>query len=260
MISAFRELWQFRDLFFVLIWREITIRYKHSVLGILWAVIQPISMMTVFVIIFTKIMPVTLSAHPYPLFFYAALLPWTFFSTSLNYATPVLVDNYHLITKISFPRALLPLTCLAVALVDLLISLVFFFILLIIYNIPVSAFMLWLFPLMGLLFLFTFGTSLVVSSLNVYYRDVRHVTTLLIQLMFFATPIFYSTVAIQPPYRYLLFANPLTFIVEGLRTCTLDQKAIPSGEMAGATVIIMIFVVASWLFFKRMERRFADVI
>ena len=186
------KLFRFRDLFKIFVWREFNIRYRQSFLGVLWAIIQPVSMMLLFTFVFTKIMQVHISKYPYPVFLYTALLPWTFFSASLNYSIPSLVNHYNLITKIYFPREILPLSGIAVAFVDCAISFLFLVILMYYYDITFSRTMFWVFPLFFLLVLFTISVCLIGATLNVYYRDVNLAIGFIIQLWFFATPIFYS--------------------------------------------------------------------
>src|SRR5574337_814928 len=146
---------QFKDLFFVFIWREFTIRYRQSLLGILWAIVQPFSMMLLFTFVFTFVMPVKVSDYPYPIFFYSALLPWSFFASSLNYAVPSLVNHYNLVTKIYFPREILPFSGIVVALLDFFIAAVIFVLMMFFYDMHFTFYLFWFFPLFFLLVLFT---------------------------------------------------------------------------------------------------------
>lgn len=260
MESGFRQLLKYRDLFLVFIWREFSIRYKQSVFGVLWAIIQPFSMMLLFTFIFSYVMPVKVAAYPYPIFFYSALLPWTFFASSLNYAVPSLVSHYNLITKIYFPKEILPLSGIAVAFIDLLIASTIFVGMMIFYKIPLTFQALWSLALLLLLLLFTISVSLILSALNVYYRDVKLAIGFLIQLWFFATPIFYTIDRVPPKFKVILFLNPLTFIVENMRRCLIEGRAVIWWQY----LIMLIFVVfIFWLgfkFFRVTEKRFADVI
>lgn len=260
MRSELRNLFKYRDLFLVFVWREFSLRYRQSLVGILWAVIQPLSMMLLFTFVFTRVVPFTVSRYPYPVFFYSALLPWSFFSSSMNYSIPSLVGHYNLITKIYFPREILPLSGVAVAFIDFIIALLFFIALLLIYNIPFTLQCLWFLPLSFLLMLFTISMALVLSALNVYYRDVNLAIHFVIQLWFFATPIFYSLDNVPDRLKILLFLNPLTFIVENMRRCMVEGHS----TIWWQYLIMMVFVIAlsfaCFRFFKITEKRFADVI
>jgi lipopolysaccharide transport system permease protein len=260
MKSEFKNLLNYKDLFFVFIWREFSIRYRQSLFGILWAVVQPLSMMLLFTFVFTYIMPVKVSDYPYPLFFYAALLPWSFFSSSLNYSIPSLVSHYNLVTKIYFPREILPLSGIAVAFIDFLIASLLFIVMLIFYKIPFSFASLWFFPLLIVLLLFTISMSLFLSALNVYYRDVNLAIGFLIQLWFFATPIFYSIDRVPAQFKIILFLNPLTFVIENTRRCLIQGRPVVWWQY----LIMLCFMTGissiSYYFFKKTERKFADVI
>jgi len=250
----------YKDLLFVFIWREFAIRYKQSVFGVLWAVFQPLSLMLMFTFIFSYVMPVKVSDHPYVIFFYSGILPWSFFASALNYSIPSLTNHYNLITKIYFPREILPLSGIAVAFIDLLIASGIFILLLIFYRVEATLNLLWVPPLFALLILFTISIALFLSSLNVYYRDVKLATGFLLQLWFFATPVFYSVDKLPDKIKVLLFLNPMTFIVENLRRCTIEGRGVvwwQFGLLFLFTVGIFIF---SYAYFIKTERRFADVI
>lgn len=250
----------YKDLLFVFIWREFAIRYKQSVFGVLWAVFQPLSLMLMFTFIFSYVMPVKVSDHPYVIFFYSGILPWSFFVSALNYSIPSLTNHYNLITKIYFPREILPLSGIAVAFIDLLIASGIFILLLIYYQVETTLNLLWVLPLFALLILFTISIALFLSSLNVYYRDVKLATGFLLQLWFFATPVFYSIDKVPDNIKVLLFLNPMTFIVENLRSCTIEGRGVvwwQFGLLFLFTVGIFIF---SYVYFIKAERRFADVI
>jgi lipopolysaccharide transport system permease protein len=260
MISNLRHLGKYQDLFLVFIWREFSIRYRQSVFGILWALVQPLSMMLLFTFVFTFVMPVTVSSYPYPLFFYAALLPWSFFSSSLNYAIPSLVSHYNLITKIYFPKEILPLAGVALAFIDLLIASLLFFTMMVYYGTPLSLNILWFVPLVVLLVMFTVSMSLILSALNVYYRDVKLAINFLIQLWFFATPIFYSIDRVPQKYKLILFLNPLTFVIENMRRCLIEARSVVLWQFYLMLIWNICLLVISFKFFRNTEKRFADVI
>jgi len=260
MIAIYTRLKDYRDLLLVFIWREFTIRYKQSFIGILWAILQPLSMMLLFTFVFTYIKPVKFSNYPYVLFLYSALLPWSFFSSSVNYAVPSLTNHYNLITKIYFPREILPLSGVFVAVIDFFIASLVYIVLLIVFKADVNWNAIWFIPLFLLLIIFAASICLILSALNVYYRDVKLATGFLIQLWFFATPVFYSIDKISMKLKLILFLNPLTFIVENMRRCVVEGR----GVVAWQFLLVLLFVGALFLmayrFFLITEKKFADVI
>lgn len=255
-----RRLYPYKDLLLVFIWREFTIRYRHSLLGVLWAVLQPLSMMLLFTFIFSYVLKVQMATYPQVIFFYSGVLPWVFFSSSLNYSIPSLTNHYELITKIYFPREILPLSGMAVALVDYLIASVVFAILLLLYKIPVSWNALWMIPLFTLLVVFTTSVSLFLSSLNVYYRDVKLATSFLVQVWFFASPVMYSIDQLDMKVKLIFFLNPLTFLIENMRRCILEDRGVIMWQLICAGAIIGLFYLAAHKFFIKTEKAFADVI
>ncbi|GIW47376.1 MAG: transport permease protein [Deltaproteobacteria bacterium] len=255
-----RRLYPYKDLFLVFTWREFTIRYRQSIFGILWAILQPLSMMILFTFIFSYVLKIKLTEYPNVLFFYAGLLPWTFFSSSLNYSVFSLSNQYDLITKIYFPREIIPLSGISIALLDYLIASLIFWIMLLVYKIHITWNVLWIVPLFILLFLFTTSMSLLLSSINVYYRDVKLATGFLIQLLFFASPVIYSTDRIEKKLKVILFLNPLTFIIENMRRCILEGRGVIPWQFITVSLIIGFIYFLSYRFFIRMERDFADVI
>jgi len=255
-----KRLIQFRDLLIIFTWREFIIRYKQSMIGIFWAILQPLSLMLLFTFIFSYILKMEVSGVAYPVFFYAGLLPWTFFSSALNYSIPSLTNHYNLITKIYFPREILPLSGILVAFVDFLIASLFFVLLLFIYKVNISLTGLWVIPLFVMLFVFTIAVSLFLSGLNVYYRDVKLATSFLIQLWFFASPVIYSIDKIDMKLKVFLFLNPLTFIIENMRRVILEGRTVVLWQFLLVSLLIMVFYIAAYRFFIRIERAFADVI
>jgi ABC-type polysaccharide/polyol phosphate export permease len=255
-----KRLLQFRDLLIIFTWREFIIRYKQSMIGIFWAILQPLSLMLLFTFIFSYILNMEVSGVAYPVFFYAGLLPWTFFSSALNYSIPSLTNHYNLITKIYFPREILPLSGILVAFVDFLIASLFFVLLLFIYKVNISLTALWVIPLFVMLFVFTIAVSLFLSGLNVYYRDVKLATSFLIQLWFFASPVIYSIDRIDMKLKVFLFLNPLTFIIENMRRVILEGRTVVLWQFLLVSLLIMVFYISAYRFFIRIERAFADVI
>jgi len=255
-----RHLYQYRDLLLIFIWREFAIRYRQSIIGVIWAILQPLSMMLLFTFVFSYILKIKVAEYPHVIFFFAGLLPWTFFSSSLNYSIQSLTNHYGLITKIYFPREIIPISGISIAFADYLIASIFFAALLFIYKIPVSLNALWIIPLFVQLIFFTIAASLFLSSLNVYYRDVKLATGFIIQLWFFASPVLYSIDRLDIKLKIILLLNPLTFIIENMRRCVLEDRGIVLWQFAFISLIIALCCLFSYRFFIRTERAFADVI
>ncbi|MGC8719090.1 MAG: ABC transporter permease [Thermodesulforhabdaceae bacterium] len=259
-MSRIKKIWEYRDLLIVFAWREFVIRYRQSIIGILWAVIQPLSMMLLFTFVFSIILDVRISDKPYPLFFYLGALPWTFFSSSLHYAIPSLTNHYGLITKIYFPREILPMSYIAVALVDFLIATLCLALLLVVYRVHLTWNALWFIPLTLILIIFTIAVAVFLSGLNVYYRDVKAATGFLVQIWFFASPVMYSIDQVDFKLKLILFLNPLTFIIENMRRCVLEGRAVIWWQFLVMTGLILLFFALCYRFFESIERSFADVI
>ncbi|MBF0568764.1 MAG: ABC transporter permease [Nitrospirae bacterium] len=259
-MDIIRRVIRYRQLFIVLVWREFAVRYRYTIIGVMWAGLQPLSMMLLFTFIFTYIMKLHVSSYPSFIFYFAGLIPWTFFAHSLNASIPSLTNHYQLITKIYFPRELLPLAGITAALLDFFICAVILFVFILIYRIPLTWNALWLFPLIVLLVVFTTSVSLFLAGLNVYYRDVRLASNFLIQLWFFMSPVMYSVDSLSTKMKLLLFLNPLTFIIENTRRVLLEGRGIVLWQMAFVCVVITIFYVVLSRFFIKIERAFADVI
>ena len=250
----------YKDLFIVYVWREFNVRYRQSIIGALWAIIQPLSMMLLFTFVFKYVLRVTVSDYPRTVFFYSGLLPWTFFSSSVNYSLTSLTGNYNLITKIYFPREILPLSGIAIAFLDYLVASLIFIPMLLIYKIHLTLYAFWIIPLLILLFFFTTAVSLFLSSLNVYYRDVKLATGFLIQLLFFASPVLYSIDDLSLKLKLVLFFNPLTFIIENMRRCLIEGRGVVLWQFIFVCIIVGAFYLLSCKFFTKTERDFADVI
>ncbi len=256
----YKRLKNYKHLFLIFVWREFSIRYKQSLIGVLWAILQPLSMMLLFTFVFTYIMPVKITDYPYMLFFYSGLLPWSFFSSALNYSIPSLTNHYNLITKIYFPREILPFSGIAVAFIDFLIASLVYVLFIIIFKAKITLQVFWLLPLLFLLFIFTVSVSLVLSALNVYYRDVKLATGFLIQLWFFATPVFYSIDKLPIKLKLILFFNPLTFIIENMRRCVIEGRGIVFWQYLIMLFFVLTLLYLSYKIFIHTEKRFADVI
>jgi ABC-type polysaccharide/polyol phosphate export permease len=256
----FKRLYVFKDLLLVFIWREFLIRYKQTAIGVLWAILQPVSLMLLFTFIFGIVLQTTQKSYAYVLFFYAGVLPWTFFSGSTNFAVTSLSGNYNLVTKIYFPREIIPLSGVAINFIDYLIGLMVYFLLLLFYRVPLTWNILWLIPLLAMLVMYTLSVSLFLAALNVYYRDVKLASTFLLQFLFFATPVIYSIDAVESRWKMLLFLNPLTFIVENMRRVTIEGREIILWQMVCEMVGVIVLYLIIYRIFIRIERAFADVI
>ncbi len=260
MAPIIKRLAPYRDLLLVFIWREFSVRYRQSIIGAAWAVFQPLAMMAMFTFIFTYVMPAKVSEQPYVIFFYAGILPWSLFETSIKYSVPSLTNHFNLITKIYFPKEILPFSGVCVAFIDFCISLIVFFLLMAFFGVHVSYYALWFFPLLVLHLLFTVSVAMCLAALNVYYRDVGLATGFLIQMWFFATPVFYSIDKLPLKIKLVLFLNPMTFIVENMRRCLIEQRGVVFWQYVLLGVFVCFLFLISYRFFIRMERRFADVI
>jgi len=253
------ELWEFRELFGMLVWRQISVRYKQTVLGITWALIQPVMTMVVFSVFFGRLAGIPTDGVPYPVFAFCALLPWQLFALSLAEASNSVVANQHMLTKVYFPRLLLPLAAIALGLVDFALSFVVLAILMFWYGIAPGWPLLSL-PLWTLLAVMTcVAVSLWFAALNVRYRDVRYTLPFLTQLWLFATPVAYPTSMLPEAWRSLYALNPMVGVVDGFRW------ALVGGPWPGATVFVSaaavaVLLVGGLFYFRRTERTFADVV
>jgi ABC-type polysaccharide/polyol phosphate export permease len=251
---------QYKDLFIILVWRELLIRYKQTAIGILWALIQPLSMMFLFVIVFGSILKLETGGCPRPLFYFAGLVPWTFFSSSVSISINSLTSHRNLITKIYFPRELIVFSSIAVFISDFLISLLLLFAMLFFYGINFTLNTLWVVPLCFLMFLFTAAMSLMLGMLNVFYRDVKLASGFLLRFWFFATPVFYSIDAVELKHKLILFLNPLTYLVENFRRVLIEDRGLVLWQFGLESVFVILLFILSYKLFIKLERSFADVI
>jgi lipopolysaccharide transport system permease protein len=253
------ELWEYRELLYFLTWRDIKVRYKQTVFGVAWAVIQPFFTMIVFSLFFGKLAKVPSDDLPYPIFSYAALLPWNLFASSLGQSANSLVNSANLIKKIYFPRLVIPLSSVLSGTVDFAIAFTILLGMMIYYGIrPTST--VWLLPFFLLLTLITaLGVGVWLSALNVEFRDVRYVVPFLIQFWLFATPVAYPSSLLTGGWRILYGLNPMTGVVEGFRWALLGTQ--PPSAMLGVSAFISLAIfVSGVLYFRRMEKGFADLV
>ena len=255
----FGELWQFRELLGFLIWRDIKVRYKQTVLGGLWAILQPFIGMVVFGALFTAVASIKSDGSPYPLFVFAGLVPWTFFANSLGLASNSLLGSEQMIRKTYFPRLLIPLAVVLALGLDMLISFLFMGLLLVYYHWPVTSSLLWLPLFIAGSFLAACGMGLFLAALNVRYRDVKYVVPFFTQMAFFLTPVIYPARYLPASFKILLGVNPMAGMVEGFRFALLGSPV--SWDLVWISCATsLLFFVAGLYFFRRMERTFADVI
>ena len=260
-----RDLWIYRELIYFLTWRDIKVRYKQTALGASWAILQPVLAMIVFTIFFGGLLTVSSGDVPYPVFSYVAILPWNLFTKSLTDAGRSLVLNRNMITKIYFPRLVIPISSVLASVVDFLIAFVVLIGLMWYFDVrPTTA--VWALPLLLLLALVTsLGVGLWLSALNVLYRDVGYVLPFLTQIWFFITPVVYSATEISDKWRLIYGLNPMTGVVEGFRWALIPAEILPAqtgpGPMlAVSTVIAILTFITGLIYFRRMERTFADMI
>lgn len=260
VLARLREVWQRREILYFLAWRDVKVRYKQTVLGVAWAVIQPVSTMVVFSIFFGYLGRMPSDGLPYPIFTFCALLPWSLFAHALGQSTASLVNNQALITKVYFPRLVIPVAPLFVGVLDFSVSCVVLVVMLALYGITPgpAALLAPLFVLLTLATALTVGIWL--SALNVRYRDVRHAIPLLTQLWLFATPVAYPASLLPEPWRTLYGLNPMAGAVEGFRWSLLGQGQAPGPLMAVSVATVIALAIGGLRYFTRAEETFADVV
>lgn len=254
------EVWRYRELLWFLVWRDILIRYKQTVIGVSWAVLQPVITMAIFAVIFGRLANIPSDGAPYPLFAFAALLPWNFFSQVLSRSGTSLVGNANLITKIYFPRLLIPLAASVSPVVDLLCSFAVLLALMAFYRVAPWAGLLLLPVLILLTLLTSFALGLWLSALNVKYRDVSHVIPFLVQIWMYASPVVYPATMVPEKWRLFYSLNPMVGVIEGFRWALLGTRQPDFGVMAVSVAVMLVMLFTGMLYFKRMEQEFADII
>ena len=255
----FADLWAYRELLYFLTWRDIKVRYKQTLMGVAWVVVQPFMTMVVFALVFTRFVKLDDGALPYPLFAYAGLLLWTFFSVSITSGTNSLISNTSLVTKVYFPRAFIPAAAVGAGMVDFTVGAVPLAGLMLYYRVPVTWGLL-LAPLFVVLAaLLALSVGLVASALTVRYRDLRHALPFLLQLWMFASPVLYPSQLLGPRWRWVLAANPLTGVLEGFRSA-VGGTPFDWTLVAVPAVAAPVLVCAAFYVFRRFEDTFADVI
>jgi lipopolysaccharide transport system permease protein len=256
----FRELWLYRELLYFFVWRDVKIRYKQTVIGAAWAVLQPLLLMIVFTLFFGRLAHIPTDGLPYPVFYYSALLPWMYFAASLQSATSTIVDNQRVITKVYFPRLDLPLSAVLSGLVDFAISFLMFVAIMAYYHVRPTASIIWLPAFLLLTVLTALGAGLWLSALNAIYRDVRYVVPFLVQFWLFASPLVYPSSRVPEKWRGVYGLNPMAGVIEGFRW-SLTGHGKPSVRLLSESVIVVALLVLSGLaYFQKMETTVADVV
>lgn len=254
------ELWKARELLYFFVWRDIKIRYKQTAVGAGWAILQPLMTMAVFSLFFGKLAKIPSNGLPYPVFYFSALLPWMYFSSALQNATNVIVEQQRVITKVYFPRLILPLSAVVSGLLDFAIGFVVFLIMIAWYRItPGRA--IFFFPLFLLMAILTaLGVGLFLSALNAIYRDVRYVLPFLVQFWMFASPVAYPSSLVPPHWRWLYGLNPMAGVIDGFRWSLTGKGQPPGVLLMGSVFVVFLTVGAGVIYFQKMEGTIADVV
>jgi lipopolysaccharide transport system permease protein len=255
-----RELWQFRDLLYFLVWRDLKVRYKQTALGGLWAILQPFVTMVILSFVFARLIKVSSNGVPYPVFSYSALLPWTFFANGLTRASTSLVQDPNLVSKVYFPRLLMPLAAVSSMLVDLVVAFTVLVGMMLYYGLVpgMAALTLPLFVLLA--YLTAVAISLWLSAANVRYRDIAFVIPVVVQFWFFLTPVAYPSTLVPPEWRAAFGLNPMAGVVEGFRWALLGTPGVAVSLIFASTGAMVVLAIGGLTYFRRMEHAFADVI
>jgi lipopolysaccharide transport system permease protein len=252
------EVWQFRELLYFFVWRDVKVRYKQTVIGVAWVVLQPLMTMAVFSIFFGRLARLPSDGLPYPVFYFSALVPWIYFSTALQSCTSVVVDNQRVITKVYFPRLVLPLSTVVSGLVDFAISFVVLLLVTTIYGIKPTLAALWLPVLLLLAVLTALSVGLWMSALNALYRDVRYVVPFLIQFWMFASPVAYPSSLVPQRWRWLYGFNPMAGVIDGFRWAITGRGQPPGLILLVSTAAVLLVLLGGFFFFNRMETTVVD--
>lgn len=255
-----KELWAYRELLYFLVWRDIKVRYKQTILGASWAIIQPFFTMIVFSIFFGKLAKIPSDGIPYPIFSYSALVPWAFFANGLNQASTSLVGNANLLKKVYFPRLAMPIASVLGGFVDFVLAFVMLIGMIFYYGMAPTINVVWLPAFLMLAFMTSLGVSLWLSALYVQFRDVRHIIPFLIQIWLFSTPIAYPSSLLSEPWRTIYSLNPMVPVVEGFRWALLGTPTGPNITIIFSCLVAVGLLLSGAFYFRRMEKTFADVV
>ena len=255
-----RAVWQYRELLFFLAWRDIKVRYKQTALGVAWVVLQPLLSTVVFTLLFGGLLKVPSSGVPYALFALAALVPWQYFAGSMSRVGTSLVNSAQLITKVYFPRLMIPLSGVISTLVDFAVGFAVLIVLLAVYRTPLTLHVLWLPAFLLLAIVTALGFGLWLAALNVRYRDVNYLIPFLLQIWMYVTPVVYGSTLIPERFRFLLALNPMTGVVEGFRWALLGTETAPGPIIWVSSLVAILLLVTGLFYFRRLETSFADVV
>lgn len=260
LTSRLHDLWSYRELLLILAWRDIKVLYKQSFIGILWVVLRPLMSMAILSFIFGKVVSLPSGGIPYPVFVLLGLLPWTYFSSSLSASTTSILSSANLVSKVYFPRILIPIAANLATLVDFSISFVIVLVMLLVYGIPISAWLL-LTPLMvALLFIASVGPGMLLGALNVRYRDVGQTFPFIIQIWMFITPVIYPMEFLPEEYRMLLYLNPMVGPIETFRALAIADAHVNVAGLLVSMASGLVMAMVGYLYFRKVERTFADII
>jgi lipopolysaccharide transport system permease protein len=255
-----RELWRYRGLFFFLVWRDVKVRYAQTVLGAAWAILQPVLSMVIFTVIFGRFARIPSDGVPYSVFALAALVPWTYFSTALSGASESLVASTNLLTKVYFPRLVIPFAPVLAGLIDLVIAFTVLLAMMLAFGFVPAASALTLMPILVITMVMTAaGAGCWLSALNLQYRDIRYAVPFLMQVWMFASPIVYPMSIVPERYRLLYALNPMAGVIEGFRSSLLGTTAVPWATIGISLLAGVVFFASGTYYFQRMEDAFADV-
>jgi len=254
-----RDIWEYRELLYFLTWRDVKVRYKQTVIGFLWAIIQPFLKMVVFSIIFGSLAKMDSEGFPYPIFLYAGLLPWQFFASSVSRSGESVVASANLITKVYFPRLIIPIASVGACLVDFAISFIILIILMLYYNVVPTLSILMVLPLVLATIFTALGVGTLISALNVAYRDFRHIVPFFVQIWMFLTPVVYATRIIPESWRWLILLNPMAGIVDAYRSAILG-KSFEWGSLGISLGMAAGIFLCGLMYFRKTERYFADIV
>lgn len=254
------ELWRYRELLFFLVWKDVLIRYKQTAIGVCWAVLQPLITMAIFAVIFGKMANIPSDGKPYPLFAFAALLPWSYFSQALTRSGTSLVGNANLITKVYFPRLLIPLAASVSPIVDLFFSFILLLLLMVWYGVSPTWNLLVLPLFVALSLMTSLAVGLWMSALNVKYRDVGHAIPFLVQVWMYGSPVAYAASMVPEKWRLLYSLNPMVGVIEGFRWAILGSVKPDLQVLAVSSIVMLVLMTGGFIYFKQMEQTFADII
>jgi homopolymeric O-antigen transport system permease protein len=255
-----RELWAYRELLHFLAWRDVKVRYKQTLLGGAWAILQPFTAMVVFSLVFGRLAKIPSDGIPYPIFNYAALVPWMFFANGLNHVSNSLVNSSNLVKKVYFPRLVMPIASMLAGLIDFLLAFVILVAMMFYYGVVPTVNVLWLPMLLLLALAAALSVGLWLAALNVQFRDVRHIVPFLTQLWLFATPIVYPSSLFSEPWRTLYGLNPMAGVVEGFRWALLGTNTTPGLMVIVSGLVVLGLLIGGAFYFRRMEKTFADMV